>query len=295
MVREITRNIRAQISLTITSGFCGIQDLIEEAIQRLYVACTNANAFPGTQPVVQGGRVTIDSILVGLGLDMNEHRYTTQSSLCPRRATCQKNQHFLVFEEDMGEELLRSPTAIVKVDPHTTTALHAPSPYIPSPTKFSSPSDYAPFGGSEILSDGSSTHTAGPNSVFSSPTENDKQVDWRNVETQHTKPWLNELHQYRAPPVNMHDALHQTHMLPGHIASRNFEADQRLAGHIQHFQIPLHYQANQTYHYQNVYMPPNTVQYNIEPPAMFTAPIAYLHGAYTNCYQNTITTTKTEI
>ncbi|KAJ9612341.1 hypothetical protein H2200_003938 [Cladophialophora chaetospira] len=45
-----------------------MQDVIEEAIQRLYWACRDGRGFPGVVPNEDSGRVSTDAILRGLGL-----------------------------------------------------------------------------------------------------------------------------------------------------------------------------------------------------------------------------------
>jgi hypothetical protein len=45
-----------------------MQDVIDEALQRLYWACREGRGFPGEIPDESGGRVSTDAILRGLGL-----------------------------------------------------------------------------------------------------------------------------------------------------------------------------------------------------------------------------------
>ena len=45
-----------------------MQDVIDEALQKLYWACREGRGFPGVVPDEGGGRVSTDSILRGLGL-----------------------------------------------------------------------------------------------------------------------------------------------------------------------------------------------------------------------------------
>ncbi|EXJ80403.1 hypothetical protein A1O1_08547 [Capronia coronata CBS 617.96] len=48
--------------------YWGMQDIIDEALQRLYWACREGRGFPGVVPDESGGRVPTDAILRGLGL-----------------------------------------------------------------------------------------------------------------------------------------------------------------------------------------------------------------------------------
>ncbi|EXJ75558.1 uncharacterized protein A1O5_00064 [Cladophialophora psammophila CBS 110553] len=49
--------------------YLGMQDVIDEALQRLYWACREGRGFPGVIPDESGGRVSTDAILQGLGLN----------------------------------------------------------------------------------------------------------------------------------------------------------------------------------------------------------------------------------
>ncbi|ETI22956.1 hypothetical protein G647_04751 [Cladophialophora carrionii CBS 160.54] len=48
--------------------YWGMQDIIDEALQRLYWACREGTGFPGVVPDESSGRVSTDAILRGLGL-----------------------------------------------------------------------------------------------------------------------------------------------------------------------------------------------------------------------------------
>ncbi|OAP56633.1 hypothetical protein AYL99_08745 [Fonsecaea erecta] len=48
--------------------YWGMQDVIDEALQRLYWACREGRGFPGVIPDESAGRVSTDAILRGLGL-----------------------------------------------------------------------------------------------------------------------------------------------------------------------------------------------------------------------------------
>lgn len=48
--------------------YWGMQDVIDEALQRLYWACREGRGFPGVVPDETNGRVSTDAILRGLGL-----------------------------------------------------------------------------------------------------------------------------------------------------------------------------------------------------------------------------------
>ncbi|KAL2401340.1 hypothetical protein ABEF93_005176 [Exophiala dermatitidis] len=48
--------------------YWGMQDIIDEALQRLYWACRQGRGFPGVVPDETNGRVSTDAILRGLGL-----------------------------------------------------------------------------------------------------------------------------------------------------------------------------------------------------------------------------------
>ncbi|OAL19961.1 hypothetical protein AYO22_09488 [Fonsecaea multimorphosa] len=48
--------------------YWGMQDVIDEALQRLYWACRQGRGFPGVIPDESSGRVSTDAILRGLGL-----------------------------------------------------------------------------------------------------------------------------------------------------------------------------------------------------------------------------------
>lgn len=48
--------------------YWGMQDVIDEALQRLYWACREGRGFPGVLPDESNGRVSTDAILRGLGL-----------------------------------------------------------------------------------------------------------------------------------------------------------------------------------------------------------------------------------
>ena len=68
-----------------SSRYWGMQDVIDEALQRLYWACRQGRGFPGTIPDESSGRVSTDAILRGLGLSPpsvdHAHASRTRSDL----------------------------------------------------------------------------------------------------------------------------------------------------------------------------------------------------------------------
>jgi hypothetical protein len=272
-----------------------MQDIIDEAIQRLYGACIRADVFPGTLPVVREGQVTTESILEGLGLGLAGHTSTTQPPLRTRTAMCQHYQQAMALRIDLQEEMLSRPEATRNIESHTTTAQNAPSQCMPSPTNPSPPSDYTSLKDSDIIHDGSSTFPVGLNSAYPSPTEQETQSNWHNIQAPHMRQWLNELHLYHTMPVNVYDKSYQSRELANHIPTKNSQTNHSLAGQTHYFETPPQYQTNQIYQYENNFVPPSMVQHDCQSSSMLMGPIAYAPSPHTGRYYDTNTSINNRV